>query len=126
MSLNNTPRFGVLSCLISLDSETNLHLAHCLNFDLMECGPTAEDAWGNLKTSVKQYVEFCYTNHQEGLTVSADPEEWNEFAEALKHSQKPWKVDKISFDLKAPLPEFSAPIWMHGVSGDDGTCSSVQ
>jgi len=124
--VENGPRQNMLSCLISVDEETKLHIAHCLNFDLVECGQSEEEAWANLKKTVKQFVEYSYSNHQKGLSMSAEPEEWAEFAEVLKHSTQPPKVDKIDFDLKPPLPGFSAPIWMQGVSEDGTPCSQVQ
>src|SRR5258707_8671920 len=126
MAPNGMPRFGVLSCLISLDAETKLHLAHCLNFDLMECGTTADEAWENLKGVVKHFIEYSYTSNPEGLSVSADPEDWNRFAEALKISTKPERVDTINIEYRPPMPELSAPIWMQGVDGDGRACAHVQ
>jgi hypothetical protein len=126
MRENNAPRIGVLSCFINQDSETSLYLAHCLNFDLMECGRTPDDAWEALKTSVKQYIEYSYSSHPEGLSKSASAEEWRQFAEALKHSTKPPRVDTIEFELRPPLLESSAPIWMQGVSEDAAAGVAIQ
>jgi hypothetical protein len=126
MSETNAPRIGVLSCFINRDQETNLFLAHCLNFDLMECGHTVDDAWEALKVSVKQYIEYSYSNHPEGLSKSASAAEWRQFAEALKHSTKPPRVDTIEFELRPPLLESSAPIWMQGVSEDGPAGFTIQ
>jgi hypothetical protein len=126
MTTETLPRVGVLSCLLSKDSETKLYLAHCLNFDVVECGPDPDKAWENLKSTLKQFIEYAYTNHPESLTISASAKEWKSFADALKHSTKPSRVDTISIDMQPPLPESSAPIWMQGVSGDGTNSSCVQ
>jgi hypothetical protein len=112
--------------LISVDRESKKHLAHCLNFDLMECGNSADEAWENLKGVVKHFIEYSYTNNPESLTVSADAADWKRFAEALKDSTKPERVDSISIEYRPPLPELSAPIWMQGVNGDGRACALVQ
>ena len=50
---NTILRTGMLQCSTSLDQETGLYIAHCLNFDLMESGKTPDEAWANLKASLK-------------------------------------------------------------------------
>ncbi len=127
MDRNNMPRIGVLSCLTSVDEETNLHLAHCLNFDLMECGKTQDEAWLNLKTSLKHYIEHCYTNFTEGLTESASREEWEQYVALLRQGGgKPARVDEIHLELKSPMPDCSAPVWLQGVQNDGSTCNYIQ
>ena len=126
MMPTNVPRMGVLSCLIRRDEETNLFLAHCLNFDLVECGPDPDTAWANLKISLKQFIEYSYTSYPQSLTLSADLDEWKQFVAALRVSTKPERVDTIDIDLKPPLPELSAPVWMQGVTGDGRDCSKIQ
>ncbi len=119
-------RLGMLSCLTSRDEETKLFLSHCLNFDLIEWGKTPDESWENLKSSVKQFVEYCYTNYQEGLSVSAGRDEWEEFAEMLKNSDGPGRVDTIEIELKPPLPEYQYPIWMQEIIGHGSPRSHVQ
>lgn len=120
-------RIGMLSCFGRWDQEAEQFVYHCLNFDLVEFGGTEQEAWQNIKQTVKQHLEYCYTNYPEGLSLSASKEEWDEFAEALKkRGGKPDQVDKITFELKPPLPEQGAPIWMQGVQENVQTCSQVQ
>jgi hypothetical protein len=126
MTTNSVPRIGVLSCLLSRDPETKLYLAHCLNFDLMECANTSDQAWQNLKSVVKQFIEYSSANNPESLSVSASAEEWKYFADILRHSTKPPIVDTIEIEMRPPLLESSAPIWMQGVSGDGTECSRIQ
>jgi hypothetical protein len=124
--LSNLLRVGMLSCLSCFDDETGMFVSHCLNFDLVEFGKTADEAWENLKDSVKQFVQYCYTNSQESLTISADRNEWAEFAELLRQKKTPNRVDIIEFELVPPLPENTTGIWMQGVDEDVGTCTQVQ
>lgn len=118
------PRLTLLSCLSSRDQETGMYLSHCLNFDIMECGKTAEEAWQNLKISVKSYVEHCYTNYQEGLIEAAPQEKWDEFAAAA--TRRAPRMEQIEIELRPPLPEHESPVWMQGVVLADGPqCNHV-
>jgi len=119
------PRFGVLSCLSSRDKETGMYLSHCLNFDIMECGKTEEEAWQNVKLAIKYYVEHCYTNYQEGLIETAPHEKWNEFAEAVKCSGRAPRMEQIEIELRPPLPEHESPVWMQGVVVDGTQCNHI-
>lgn len=121
----NVPRINLLTCLAGQDTETGQHICHCLNFDIIEFGKTEDEAWENLKVSVKAYIEYCYTNYREGLAKSAAAEEWARFAELLKTGLRPERVDQIVIELKPPLPETMAPIWMQGVTSDVSSCSHV-
>jgi hypothetical protein len=125
-SIANLLRVGMLSCLSSFDQETGMYVAHCLNFDLVEFGKSRDEAWENLKDSVKQFVEYCYTNCQECLAISADNKEWAEFAQLLRQRKTPNRVDEIVFELKPPLPENTTEIWMQGVDQDVSACTQVQ
>ena len=120
------PRFGVLSCLSFRDKETGMYLSHCLNFDIMECGKTEEEAWQNVKLAVKYYVEHCYTNYQQGLIETAPQEKWNEFAESVKYSNKLPRMETIEIELRPPLPEHEYPVWMQGVTADGTLCHNIQ
>ncbi len=120
-------RTGMLQCFTTCDEETNLYISHCLNFDLMECGKTADEAWDNLKASLKQYIEYCYTNYQDGLTVSADMDDWKRYAEVMKVTKTPPRIEAIEIELRPPLPEYAYPIWMQGVNGYGvPSCGNIQ
>ena len=118
-------RFGVLSCLSSKDKETGMYISHCLNFDIMECGKTEEEAWQNVKHAVKYYIEHCYQNFQEGLQQDAGREKWVEFAEAAKHAGKAPRMETIEIELRPPLPENEVPVWMQGVEVDGTQCNHI-
>jgi hypothetical protein len=126
MSESVIPRFGVLSCLSSVDKETGLYLSHCLNFDIMEAGKTEEEAWQNVKLAVKYYVEHCYTHFQDGLVETAPSENWAEFAEAAKHADGPPRMEMIEIELRPPLPDNEVPIWMQGVFVNGTPCDNIQ
>jgi hypothetical protein len=126
MSETVIPRFGVLSCLSSVDKETGLYLYHCLNFDIMECGKTEEEAWKSVKLAVKYYVEHCYQFYQEGFVQEAPREQWGQFAEAAKHATRPPRMEVIEFELKPPLPENEVPVWMQGVFADGASLAHIQ
>jgi hypothetical protein len=125
MTQTSGPRTGMLSCLTWQDKVTSKYLAHCLNYDLMECGSSPDEAWANLKICIKQYVEYCNEFRPEGLNISATADEWKEFAEALKLSTKPDRIDTIDIEVRPPLQESNA-IWMQGVSNDVGAALTVQ
>jgi hypothetical protein len=126
MSNTNIFRIGMLSCLMGWDEETRLHLAHCLNFDLMECGRTEDEAWGNLKMAVKQYIEHCYSNYPEGLAEGATREEWERFADSLRRKDRPSRVDTIELELGQPfVAARDNPIWMQGVPTDGSTSTQI-
>ena len=120
------PRIGVLNCLTERDEETNLFISHCLNFDLMETGGTADESWQNLKAAVKQYIEHCYTFYPEGFSQSASVDEWKHFAEVLKNCGVVSRVEEIEIALKPPLLEKEYPVWMQGVSTDGANCAVIQ
>jgi hypothetical protein len=127
MSNTNIFGMGMLSCLMEWDEETEMHLAHCLNFDLMECGKTADEAWGNLKLAVKQFIEYCYSNYPEGLAEGASREEWQRFAESLKHNERPTRVETIQLELGVPcFDENNNPVWMQGVRTDGSSNTQIQ
>lgn len=127
MANTNLFRIGMLSCLTEWDNESKLHLAHCLNFDLMECGETADEAWSNLKVAVKQYIEYCYSNYPHGLANGASREEWARFAESLKCNERPSRVETIQLDLGQPfMAEDGNPIWMQGVPTDGSASTQIQ
>ena len=127
MSNANVFKIGMLSCLMGWDDETRLHLAHCLNFDLVECGKTDDEAWSNLKAAVKQYIEYCYSNYPEGLAEGASREEWERFAESLKYNDRPSRVETIDLELGQPyLAGDRSPIWMQGVPTDGSTSTQIQ
>ena len=127
MAKTNVFKIGMLSCLMGWDEETKLHLAHCLNFDLMECGKTEDEAWGNLKAAVKQYIEHCYSNYPQGLAESGSREEWERFAESLKYNERPSRVETIQLELGQPfLAEDNNPIWMQGVLTDGSSSTQIQ
>lgn len=114
---NAVPRLGVLSCLKGRDDETGLYVAHCLDFDLVESGPTPERAWENLKLVIKHHIEYCYTSDPKGLTISAEAHYWKQFASLMGTSAASDRViESISIDLKPPLPAADVPVWIHGVT----------
>lgn len=116
---------GILCCLTSFDGETQRYISHCLNHDLIECGKTAEEAWENLKTALRSFIEYSYTNNPDGLKISADPEDWREFFAALRASGGNFKrVEEIFVDLKPPLVDTS--IWIQGVFEDGPAPAHVQ
>lgn len=122
----STPRIGVLNCLIERDEETKLYISHCLNYDLMESGVTADQAWRNLKMAVKQYIEYCHFYNSEGFLKSASAEEWARFAEVLRTCGTVSRVEEIEIDLHTPSLGQEFPVWMQGVDTDGADCSNVQ
>jgi len=113
-----------LSCLTWRDTETRVYISHCLNYDLMETGSTADEAWKNLKTVMKHHIEYCYTRHPMGLRRSAPSERWQAFYVALqkqlKKNPQGVVVEMLEIDPLPPLPEHAVPLWVQGVeSGGD-------
>jgi len=113
-TMQKCPRLSWLHCLMEQDQETGLFMWHCLDLDLIECGPTNQEAWANLKRIIKNHVEYCYFNYPEGLAISAERHEWEAFYRMLKENA-PIQVEEIEIDLQRPLPEEQIPIWIQGV-----------
>jgi len=118
MDAQPIPRINVLQCLIGRDVETGMYEGHCLNFDIVECGKSEDEAWGNLKEATKRYIEHCYANYPEGLSVSAAREDWERWWSLEKASARPTRYDTILLDLKPPMPKMETPIWMQGAVTD--------
>ena len=106
----------VLSCLLSIDEQTGRWLAHCLDFDLMTSAKTQDAAWENLRKVVRVHVEHCFTFHQDGLKLEAEPHEWEDFRrieDQLKADNMPIRTEKITLKLTPPKP--CGEIWIRGV-----------
>jgi hypothetical protein len=111
-----TPTFHSIACLIEQDAETGSYIGHCLNYDLMDSGKTADRAWENLKFVVKNYIEYCYTHFQSGLKKGAKQQDWDRFFQAIQNDPRSLRVEKLELDLKPPtLPEHEMGIWMQKV-----------
>lgn len=110
------PRTYGLAVLTQKDEDSGAFVAHCLNYDLMECGNTPEIAWQNIKIVIKAQVEHCYTYDKAGLQRVAKQEEWDKFYEAVQKYPNSVKVEQIQIELKPPLPEHEIPIWIQKVN----------
>jgi len=104
-----------LTCLVEWDEATQLHVGHCLNFDLVSTSPTSqEETFANLRQLIKRHIEYSYTHHRDGLFVSADESDWIRLenlvksGEAVQHSleqiqislNEPWNSPKFWADIK--------------------------
>jgi len=103
-----------LPCLIEWDEGTKLFVGHCLTFDLVSTSPRASrEAFDNLKHLIKLHIEYSYTHHQAGLSVTADESEWNRWRD-LVNSGKVCKqaVEQIEVTLTEPWnnPTFWADV----------------
>ncbi len=119
-------KVGPLLCLTDKDEETNLYISHCLTYDVMETGRTSDESWENLKAAVKQYIEYCYSGHLEGLLQSASSEEWKRYFDVLRTSKRVTRVDEIELELKPNFPEKDYPVWLQGVDSDARNSPQVQ
>ena len=116
----NIPKIGMLSCLTYKDEESEQYISHCLSLDVMEFGKTPDEAWKNLKTSIKHYIEYCFASYRKGFASSASRKDWHRFGEILKVSGK-FKVEEIDLALHSPLPESGYPLWMQEVSSNNAS-----
>ena len=108
--------YNSLFCLVWKDEKIGVFVSHCLNYDLMECGPTADVAWDNLKFVMKNHVEYCYTSYQQGLKRKAGKKDWDRFFHLLERNPGSLTVDKIELELKPPsLPEQELEFWIQRV-----------
>jgi hypothetical protein len=114
----------VLSCLLTKDKETGRWGGHCLDFDIVTSGLDEDLAWENLKQVVRLHVENCFTHWQLGLKRSASQERWQVF-NRLRDPNKPFRQEKIHFDLVAPpLPDEQ---WMAAFALPEGTdCGHIE
>jgi predicted RNase H-like HicB family nuclease len=101
-----------LSCLLQRDAETATFVGHCLDYDLLECGKTEDDAWDNLKIVIKRHIEFCAARSAEGLNRQAKKERWDAFYEAIQRNPNSLRIETIEIDLSASLPENEIEMWI--------------
>src|SRR5579863_7640486 len=92
---NKQQRDYGLSCLTWRDKDTKVFISHCLNYDLMETGSSADEAWKNLKTVLKHHIEHCYSRYPQGLSRSAPSDQWQEFYLSLKRNPQGVRVEKL-------------------------------
>lgn len=112
---NKQQRDYGLSCLTWNDKDTKVWISHCLNYDLMETGESADESWKNMKIVLKHHIEHCYTRYPQGLSRSAPKEQWQEFYISLQKNPEGLTVEKLDIDPLPPLPEYEVPIWLTGV-----------
>jgi len=123
MNKKNEPIIpDVLSCLITHDAATNRWLGHCLDFDLITSGKTADAAWEHICGVVKVHVENCFTHHQDGLRFRAGKQHWDLFS-ALKKKSNLFRQEKITLRLVRPEEAPTPPVWMQGIETQFGGAS---
>jgi len=83
-----------------------------LDHDIMECGATADEAWGNLKSVIKRQIEHYNQTKAGGLNRPAKKECWDSFFNAIRQNPGGLTVETIEIDLPAPLPENEIEIWL--------------
>jgi predicted RNase H-like HicB family nuclease len=108
----------IFRCLLSKDKETGRCLAHCLDLDVMTSATTEESAWANLRKVVRAHIEHCFTFHQDGLKIEADPEEFAEFERVVARCKAegiPMRTEKIKLRLTPPQQQLWDEMWMTGV-----------
>ena len=117
-----------ISCLIEQDPQTGVFIGHCLDFNLMEFGPSPENAWYNLKVVIKNHIEFCYAKYRDGLLDQADKESWDKFYSCLKKDPENYRVEQIEIEVAEPLPEQEVPVWMQvaGLPHVAGACNHAR
>ena len=121
-----TPKIpDVLSCLLALDEQSNRWTGHCLDFDIVTSGKTADSAWENLRAALTLHVEHCFTHHHQGLGFKAPKQDWDMFAE-LKKTQKNFRSEPITLRLIEPHMEEMPPLWVQGVESILGSVASEQ
>ena len=119
-----------LSCLLWRDQDTQMFVGHCLNFDVMESGPSVEVAWDRLKKVLKDHIEYCYTFNREGLRRVAPQKDWDRFFKIVQRDPKQLtRVEKLELELREPsLPEHELGLWVLGAMQDGGltACDDFQ
>ena len=100
-----------IQCLLSIDADTSLWIGHCLDFDIVTSGKTANLAWSNLKSVVKLHIEHSFTHDRAGLNRRRAPEAAWMTLDQL--SSKSRRSDKIELDLVEKPP--AEDIWISGV-----------
>lgn len=76
-----------LPCVIERDRETNLFVGHCLTYDLVSTAKNKRDAIENLKGLIKCHIEYSYTHHKAGFSVTADESDWLRWREMVKSGE---------------------------------------
>lgn len=106
---------GMWSCYGTLDEETGMYIAHCLDLHMKVSGKTPEQSWERLKRCLKVYYEYCYSCDPDALKLTASASEWAEYGTLLEHTlrEDPSRitVETIELVLRPPkLPEQTMPL----------------
>lgn len=102
-----------LPCLVELDQDTKLFTGHCLTYDLVSTAQSPRDAVENLRTLIKRHIEYSYTHHKAGLSVTADDSEWQRWKDMV-NSGKVMRMSvepiEVSFNEPWDSPTFLASV----------------
>lgn len=120
MGNQSQERFYGIACLTWRDKDTGVFISHCLNYDLMQCGDTMDEAWLNLKAAMKHHIEYCWSRYPNGLRRQANKDSWQRFysglQKAIQENPTGIVVEKMDIDPLPPLPECEIPVWIQGVN----------
>jgi hypothetical protein len=82
------PHLGLLHYLLS--ESDNVHVAHCLELDLVATGQTCESAAEKLDRLVKSHIELALATQQlANLATRAPQSFWDEFADGTQIALEP-------------------------------------
>ncbi|MDI6734887.1 MAG: hypothetical protein QME42_01615 [bacterium] len=74
----------MLKCLLT--KEDKIHVAHCLDLDLIAEGDTKEESLTNIKLAIEDYLSFVAENklEQELIPRFAPLKYWKQYFESVK------------------------------------------
>lgn len=114
-----------LTCLVEWDQETSLFVGHCLNFDLVSTSRIGEDeAFANLRTLIKRHIEYSYTHHRAGLSVSADESDWTRLQNLIESGmvvQRGLEQIQVNFNEPWNSPKFFADVKLKSEANETST-----
>ena len=74
--------------------EDDLHIAHCLELDIVATGATKEEADKNIKDLIAAQVDYSFSNgNLEHLYHPAPPEVWKEFLATERETEDLYKIE---------------------------------
>ncbi len=81
-----------LSCLLTLNPETDRWIAQCLDFNIVTSGDDDNSAWESLQKVLKLHIDECLTLSPENLQIKAAPEHWNTFKQLEAAGTPAWSA----------------------------------
>jgi hypothetical protein len=103
------PNKWVIAVNIFHKIEDDLHIAHCLELDIVATGTSKEEADKDIKDLIAAQVDYCFSNgNLESLYHPAPPEVWKEFLATREETEELYQIESQVVHRPPDIP----PPWI--------------